>query len=219
MEALVKSQALVLELGGFLATQGMEQDVGITGLIGNHYSIDRKSTANFLLGLGYYWEAVEKGSLQTSLGINAFYFAPTAVQGNITQEKMFTNLSYRYSTSHYPVYLAAKRVLKTNSFCDVTLDFGLGANIIQTYGYKENSLDNGVTIPDNSFSGTTRAAFSVTAGAGMLFNNVVGSLPLEVSYRFFYLGKSHLRPNNSQILDSLQTGNIYANALMVSLRI
>lgn len=210
-----RANGISFQLGGFLASQGIEQDVGVDGMIGDHYSVGSHSGGSFLLGLGYYFEGAKNDSYQMVYGINAFYFAPKDVQGGILQEKTFSNLSYRYSISNFPVYLATKGLLNSE-ICDVTVDFGMGVNFIKIGNYSESSSDNGVTAPNNSFSGGTRAAFSVMAGAGLRFSNVIGTMPLEVGYRFFYFGKSHLDQTSSEITNALETGNIYAHALMIS---
>ena len=93
---------------------------------------------------------------------------------------------------------------------------GVGPNIITTSGFNETSLDNGVTQPDNIFSGNTDAVLSATVGAGIQFNNVFAHAPLNISYRFFYLGEGHLARANNQVLDSLSTGDNYASALVIS---
>lgn len=209
-----------LQLGAFTASQGLTQDVGIEGLVGDHYTISKNSSQNVLLGLGYFIKGWESRRYRLMFGVNAFYFARTFVEGQIVQEQMFPNLGYRYSLTHYPIYLAAKGIVKTNSdIYDVTFDFGIGPNIMQASSYSESSLDDGVTIPNDGFSGHVGITWSVTAGMGVQFNRVLGTLPLEIGYRFFYLGNSHLNRNIAEYMNTLKTGNVYANALLVSLHI
>ena len=150
-------------------------------------------------------------------GINAFYLPKTGVMGNVTQENLFTNLSYRYNVTHYPIYAVAKSTIKTKSpKYSLTMDAGIGPNFMNTNRFEESSLD-GVTVPDNVFSGRTAAAFSATAGIGMKINQVFGAAPLECGYRFFYLGQGNFNKNTNQLLNTLSTGSDFANAIICSI--
>jgi len=207
---------MVFQAGGFYASQGNAEDIGIVGLIGDHYTVAHPYAKNGLLGLGYFIDGMETNRVKWMYGLNAFYLAHTLVQGDIIQEELFDNLSYSYTLTNYPIYLAAKTLLNTgNDNYLITFDFGVGPNIIKTSSFKENSLD-GVTLPDNAFSGQTSVAFSVTAGVGVKLNNVFGQLPLELGYRFFYLGQGNLNKVNSEVINTLNTGKNYANALVFS---
>jgi len=210
----VKHSTVVFQAGGFNASQGEAQDINIAGLIGNHYSLGNGHDNNILLGLGYFVDGLTKNNLTVLYGINAFYFGPTSVNGKVIQEQMFTNLAYHYSLNNFPVYAAVKMFL-TQDQNDVTFDLGIGPNFIRASSYNEKSLD-GITVPDNAFTGETNTALSFTAGVGVKFNHLL-SLPCELSYRFFYLGEGSLKKNNSQLLDTLKTGNNYANALIFSI--
>jgi len=212
-----KHTTIVFQVGGFNASQGNAQNIGIDGLIGDDFTVNHGHASNVLLGLGYYFDGLAKDRFNLLYGINAFYLAQTSVQGDVIQEQLFTNLSYHYSLTNYPVYAAAKMFLKNNyGKNDITFDLGIGPNFISTSHFAEKSLDGGFTLPDNAFSGQTSVAFSVTAGVGIKFNNLL-SLPCELGYRFFYLGQGSLKKNNDQLLNTLKTGNNYANALIFSL--
>ena len=87
---------------------------------------------------------------------------------------------------------------------------------MQTTGFTEQSLD-GVTVKDNIFSNHTTATFSATIGAGVKINNTFGLAPLECGYRFFYLGQGNLNTNTNQVLNTLNTSTVYANALMCAI--
>jgi hypothetical protein len=215
-----KRATVLFQAGGFYASQGKAQDIGINGLVGDRFTVTHENDGNALLGLGYYLTGLEKNQFSLLFGINAFYLAPTTVQGNVIQEQLFTNLSYSYSITQYPIYLVTKAFINTNSDkYTITGDLGIGPNIIRTGDFSERSLDGGVTIPENPFTGQTSVAFSATAGVGVKFNNVIGRLPLEVGYRFFYLGQGSFSKNNNQILNTLKTGNSYANALIFSIHL
>lgn len=212
-----KRATIIFQVGGFNTTQGRAQHINIDSLIGDYFTVNHRNESNILLGLGYYVNGLERDKFRLLYGINAFYLAPTSVKGNVIQEQLFTNLSYRYSITHYPIYIATKAFINTNSDkYSITCDLGIGPNIIQTGDFSEQSLDGGMTLPDNAFTGQTNVALSATAGLGIKFNNVIGHLPLEVGYRFFYLGQGSLSKNNNQILNTLKTGNTYANALIFS---
>lgn len=210
----------VFQAGGFNASQGDAQNIGINGLIGDHFSVAHDNGQNVLLGLGYYLNGQNQNRFSLLYGLNAFYFAQTTVQGNVTQERLFTNLSYHYSLTNYPIYAAIKALINTaNERYTFTVDAGLGPNFIHTSDFSESSLDGGITLPDHIFSGQTNVAFSATAGIGVRFNNVLGHVPLEVGYRFFYLGQANLNKINPQVRSPLSTGDNYANALIVSIAV
>lgn len=84
---------------------------------------------------------------------------------------------------------------------------------------RENALPGGVIVPGNDFSGTTNVAFSVTVGAGVKINNAFESTPIECGYRFFYLGKGDFKRNTVQLLNDLNTGQTFGNAIMCSMHI
>lgn len=152
-------------------------------------------------------------------GINAFYLAKTPVSGKVIQENLFTNLAYGYHVTHYPVFAMAKSIIKTSAEnYAITLDAGVGPNFMTMGGFKETSLD-GVTLPDLIFSSHTTTAFSATAALGVKLKNVFGRAPLECGYRFFYLGQGRFNQQSNQVLNTLKTGNNYANALMCAVTI
>lgn len=219
-KALAKiSGGPVVEVGWFTANQGKSQHINIEGLIGDDFSVTKSSDQNFLLGLGYYFNGLDRSRISLLYGINAFYLAPTEVKGKVTQENLFTNLSYKYSRTNYPIYFTTKSLIHCNKRFDVVLNLGLGPNIVNVWGFKEKSLDEGITIPDeNTFSGNTTVAFSAVAGLGWRIN-VLKKLSFEINYRFFYLGEGKFRKNNDQIKNNLHTGNSYANALLFSIAI
>ncbi|MDR3476966.1 MAG: hypothetical protein P4M14_02910 [Gammaproteobacteria bacterium] len=215
-----KRAHFTLQVGGFDTTQGNTQNIGIDGLIGDHFTVSHSHDQNGLVGVGYYVDGINQERVNYLFGLNAFYLGHTQVKGNIIQEQMFTNLSYRYSLTNYPVYLAAKALIKNNSDkYNVTLDFGIGPNFVRTSEYREYSLDGGITIPDNAFSGRTRAVLSATVGIGVKFNNVYKHIPLELGYRFFYLGQGDFNKKTNQLLTTLNTGSNYAHALVLSVSI
>ena len=210
----------VLQVGGFWASQGKSQNIDIDGLIGDRFTVTDRDDQNFLVGLGFFVDGFNDCRASTMFGLNAFYLAKTFVKGDIIQEQEFTNLDYRYSVTNYPIYVAAKTSFNTNSdIYNITFDLGVGPNIINTGHVKERSLDGGITIPDNAFSGKTNVALSATAGIGVKFNNVLGCVPVEIGYRFFYLGKGKFKKETDELLNTLKTGDSYANALVVSINI
>ena len=210
----------VLQLGWFAATQGKSQHIDIQGLIGDDFSVNRSFGQNFLVGIGYYFDGLDIPQVCIQYGINAFYLAPTKVEGDVTQENLFTNLSYHYSRTNYPIYFEAKALIPCTLHSDIVIDLGIGPNIVSTGGFKEKSLDGGITIPDaHIFSGKNVVAFSATAGLGWRINNVLGNCSFEIDYRFFYLGQGELKKVNNQVRNTLRTGNSYANALFFSISI
>ena len=207
----------VLQLGGFTTTLGRSQHINIEGLIGDDFSVKRSSHQNFLIGLGYYFYGLDLAQTRFLYGINAFYLGPTKVKGKVTQEDLFTNLAYHYSRANYPIYFATKAFICCGRDYDVVIDLGIGPNIARTRGFKERSLDGGITIPDHIFKGKSVWKFSATAGIGWRMNNVLGNLSVEIDYRFFYLGQGELKKINNQVKNSLYTGHSYANAILFTI--
>lgn len=208
-----------LQAGVFFSSQGSSSHfVGIQGLIGDTFNNNNTNGNNGLFGLGYYINGWNAPLFSLYYGVNAYYLGQVNINGTIVQEDLFTNLAYSYSINNYPIYLAAKALINNNTSdrYNITLDFGLGPNIINTSNFLETSLDGGITIPDNAYRGQTNTVFSVTAGIGVKFNNIVREFPIECGYRFYYLGQGTLAPVTNQILNNLDTGANYANAVICS---
>lgn len=210
---------LVFQLGNYRGSQGNTQHINIQDLIGDTFTVNDHHYNNALIGLGYFVDGNILNCISMSYGVNAFYLARTSVSGKVIQEDLFTNLSYHYNTANYPVYVMAKSTINFNSPLALTVDVGVGPNFIKTYAFQENSLDGGVTLPDKIFSANTTTTLSATVGASLRINHALGHLPLEIGYRFFYLGRGHFKTNNDQVLNKLNTGNTYANALFLSISI
>ena len=206
-------------MGFFASNPGQAQHINIQGLIGDQYTVTSSRTDSALIGAGYYVPGLNKDRFKLSYGINGFYFGKSSVNGTIIQENLFTNLSYQYNIQHVPVYLAAKAKIKTsNEKYAVILDAGLGPNFMRVKHYNETSLD-GITLPDNAFSSRSNVVFSATAGLGLRLNNAFGQVPLECGYRFFYLGQGNFNSKSNQLMNTLTTGESYANALICSVTI
>jgi hypothetical protein len=211
---------LLLEVGGFVSSAGEDQHINIEGLIGNEYTVDDGTDVKPLVGLGYFFNTIHKHRFDLDVGINAFYLFPAQVTGDVIQEGIFENLSYEYNIGNLPIYVEAKANIKDSSQkYALTLDLGIGPNIMFASDYRETSLDGGVTIPDDSFSNKTNVTFSATAGAGVKFYDAGGSPALELAYRFFYLGEGEFDNKSSQFEDNFKTGTVYANALVFSISI
>jgi hypothetical protein len=211
---------VVVQGGGYWSNQGKAQHIDIVGLIGDDFTVRNNNKGNGLVGLGYFLDGPDMAYLKMSYGINAFYLAKTSVSGTVVQEDVFTNLSYSYNVTHYPVYAVAKATIDLNSTrYALTADTGIGPNFMQTNGFKEHSLDGGITIPDHIFSGRTTTTFSATVGLGIKLNHLLGELPLECGYHFFYLGQGNFHKDTNQVLNALNTGHAYANAAICSVTI
>jgi hypothetical protein len=209
-----------IQLGGYWINQGAAQHVNIEDLIGDDFTVNSHNRGNGLVGLAYFLHGQDQPSMKMAYGINFFYLPKTSVSGTVIQEGLYTNLSYGYNVTHYPVFAVAKSTIDLNaSPYAVTIDAGIGPNFMNTSGFQEQSLDNGITIPDSIFSGRTTTTFSATAGLGIKFKHVFGERPLECGYRFFYLGQGHFNALTNQVVNTLNTGTVYANALMCSMTI
>lgn len=207
-----------LSIGYFQSHQGNTQYIPIRDLLGNDYTITRQNDHNMLLGVGILRQGFEKNNIRFSYGLRAQYLAKTTVQGQVIQERMFPNLAYEYQVTHLPIYATGKLTLKHPSKnAALTLDAGVGPNILATQNYRDYSIDGGVTLPDNAFLRHRTTTLSASAGIGIQFTPFAQANPIELGYRFFYLGQGALKPRTDQILSSLKTGNIYANALVCTL--
>ena len=97
---------LVFQAGGYWSYQGKAQRIDIVDLVGDSFTITRHQDFNALVGLGYFIS--DKNSVNMSYGLNGFYLPSTSVSGEVIQEDLFTNLSYRYRLNHYPLYAVVK---------------------------------------------------------------------------------------------------------------
>jgi hypothetical protein len=211
---------VVLEVGAYQGTQGTSQHVNIQDLLGDYFTISDRYNYNGLVGLGYFVKGGNYNLVNLSYGLNAFYLAPISVSGDVIQENLFANLSYRYSLANYPVYAMVKSAIniKSSNFA-LTLDAGIGPNFMHLYNFDEKSLDGGITIPEHPYTSVIRTTFTGTIGAGIRMNYAQGRYPVEIGYRFFYLGQGHFNTANNQILDSVKTNSVFANAIVISVGI
>ena len=210
----------MLQLGGYWGIAGDTQHINIEGLVGNTYKANNQTDGNGLVGVGYFldWRTVR--FMQLSYGLNWFYLPKTRYSGTVTQENLFTNLSYQYDITNYPLYVIAKSAMAITSQLPqyrLVVDVGIGPNFMKTSGYQEAAINND-SVPNTSFPGKTTSTFSATVGVGIKRNNVFSHAPLECGYRFFYLGQGNFGTNSNQ-LNTFTTGPAYANALLCSITI
>jgi len=206
-----------VQLGGYWSLLNKTQHININGLIGDDFKTTHSDNGSGLFGVGYYIDGPNVKTANMTYGMNWFYLAKTSSSGTVTQESLFTNLYYSYNVTHYPLYVMAKSALPVELLHrNLTIDVGIGPNFMTTGHFQEKSIGAN-TLPDNIFSGTTTTTFSATVGAGVQFNDILGKAPLECGYRFFYLGQGNFNKRNNQVLNNLNTGSVYANALMCSI--
>lgn len=207
---------LMIQSGFFGSHQGQEQHIPINNLNGDKFTVSGSSDINALIGLGYYNDLKEYSKLKLQYGLNVLYFIQTKVSGQVIQENIFNNLSYSYNVSHVPFYFSIKAITETHkSGYSLYLDGGIGPNVIVTSGFNEKP-ENNFSIPQNIFTGATHTNFSAMAGVGVRATDIL-SHPLECGYRFMYLGKGQLNINNTEVLNPLSTGQIYAHSLVCGL--
>lgn len=211
----LKGGHVMMEAGVFNNSQGKSQNIYIRDLLGDRFSVSRHHDTSGLFGIGYLLNGPTYSLFHLSYGINAFYLPKTSVKGTITQEFLYTNLAYRYGVSHVPIYATLRATSPHHSDqYALTFDAGVGPNMNMGTGYRDHSIDNGITFPDHAFLNRTRTTLSGMAGVGLQFNHVIGNAPVEVGYRFFYLGDGRLHRRTSDLLNTLKTGESYANALV-----
>ena len=210
----IKHGKIPVQLGGFIGSEGTNQRINIENVWGNQYIHNNDNPINGLVGLGYYVDGIDVNRFHVIYGANVFYLAKTPMDGNIAVEHVFTNLAYHYDLQNVPLYVGAKAFIKTeNPKLTPTIDVGLGPNFMRLSNYQEAPLTS-YSVASNNFTAHNNVAFSATAGIGLQINNALGKRPIECGYRFFYLGSGQLQANNSQLLNTLKTGPIHANALL-----
>jgi hypothetical protein len=204
-------------LGGFWSYGGETQHINIQTLIGDTFIPSKKTDGNVVLGLSHFVAEDVSGPRTLSPGISVFYLANSGVKGSVLQENLFTNLNYQYDVSNIPFLMTVKVAQKLSSrAASLTLDAGLGPNIMLVGSIKETPLD---ALPDNPFGRRVNLTLGATVGVGVQFDNVFKKFPLECGYRFFYLGEGKFKRNNTQIVNELRTGQVYANAIMCAVRV
>lgn len=210
--SFLKAEQFNFQTGVFWSSQGSYQHIDMQDLIGDDFTVAKKTDSNVLVGLSYFIEGKTFANAQIDYGVNFFYLPTTSVNGIVIQENLFPNLSYNYHIRHYPVYGSIKTKLTVANQA-ISLDAGIGPNFMNTSTFTEHSLDL-ITIPDDAFKGHSSTQFSATAGIAMALGKLLGVMPLECGYRFFYLGQGRLDANKEQVLNNLNTGSIYSNALI-----
>jgi opacity protein-like surface antigen len=205
-----------IDLGGYWSSQGNPQTIGIAHTKGDYFSVTNGDKRNGLVGVGVYSDGLPIESVELSYGLHFFYLAKTSVNGLIAQEKRFTNLSYRYDVTHYPLYVMGRTKLLPEMLpYALNLDVGIGPNFVSTNNFTETALKKN-SVPDNAFSGKSTVTFTATAGLSLEFNPV-NNISLACGYRFFYLGEGTFNTLSTQIENNLTTGSNYGNAIIISL--
>jgi hypothetical protein len=202
---------VALEAGIYRAKQGTAQSIRIDGLIGDRYTIEDGHQNSGLLGLGYFFCVSEN----VYLGLNAYYLTKTTIKGTIIQEQMFENLSYRYDLMHFPIYASLKAHFPMSDDYAINFDLGIGPNIIKLHNFHDESIDGGITYPDDAFDNDTNVRASGMIGVGFEFSNLLYHQPVEIGYRFFYLGEGSF-PGRTTHIQQLDTGSMYAHSLVLT---
>lgn len=207
-----------LSIGGTNIQQGAQQLINIQSSFGNIYTVNSNSDNVFLIGVTFLKPVAIDAPALFSFGASAYYFSPASVTGTIFLERNFPNLSYHFETQNIPLYATGKAVLiKQDNPFSLVLDAGIGPNFMQTQNYYERSLDDGITIPNQTFKGSSTIKFSAMAGLGIKLNNLDKLSLVEFGYKYFYLGEGQLNPH-TQVLNHLSTRTINAHALVLTLR-
>ena len=162
-----------LSLGGASVHQGMSQLVRIQNSFGNFHEAYHSNEIVFAGGLSYLLNAYATSNVDFLLGASVYYLSDAKVNGVILLERTFPNLAYQYETRNIPLYATAKAAWHdTTKKFSLVADVGIGPNFMKTKSYSERSLDNGVTIPNQAFSGDSEVKFSAMAGLGVRLNDV-----------------------------------------------
>jgi hypothetical protein len=216
----LKGGHLAIQGGGYFTTQGKSQFIRMRDLIGDQYTVTHRNSSNGLFGLGYLVDGPQFNRFNLQYGVNAFYLAKTTVRGTIAQEQLYTNLAFSYGVSHVPIYATLKALTNVNGDrYALTGDVGIGPSFNIGSSYQDRHFENDYTFRDRAYDTGSKTSFSAMAGIGIRANHLIGEVPLEIGYRFFYLGAGQLSPRTDHILDNLKTGNGYAHAVVVTLTV
>ena len=87
-----------LEFGEYWSSQGKDQFVYISGLIGDNLNKTNSTQTNGLVGVSlmYQLEPIynKLSDITPSIGVRGFYLPSVKVNGIITQENLFNNLGF-----------------------------------------------------------------------------------------------------------------------------
>lgn len=206
----------VIELGVYTSSQGKEQHINKTGLIGDQYELTHSKDTAGLISLSALWQVKDFEAGSFSLGINYSYFDNTTVNGEILIENALRNLNYSYTLHHNELLLLAhfKSPIKKSGL-ETLIEVAVGPNFMTSQNYIEKSLD-GTTAPSSTFKGKTTSTLAFRAGASLLASNISKTGQVALGYQFNYLGKGSLNAAIGNVLNNLETGNIYSHAIVFS---
>lgn len=211
----------LVQVGAYSLHQGSAtQQVDINGLVGDNFVVTNNNNWNALVGVGHYLAGQHTQYADLYYGVNAYYLAGVNNTGNVIQEDLYTNLAYSYRITNWPIFFGFRAKIKHlnkkfmhDKLDGILIDLGMGPDIIHTSGFGETSLDNGITEPDHIFSGRTGVSFAATAGIGIRFNHLLNFAPVELGYKWMYLGPVNFK-NLTQQTSMFNTGNNYVNSIV-----
>lgn len=210
------SSHTIVQFGSLMSFPSKSNELSGPYLPANQYNLNKQTSNGGLLGLGYFIDAQDKDRYFLSYGINGFYLGKTPVNSKSSDNTKYTSSNNLYDIQHIPIYLAAKAHVKDNTeFFNITFDAGVGPNFMRTTDVGD-PMRTSYSATDNPYASHTNVALAATAGVGLRLNRIFGKSPLECGYRFYYLGQGQLPMANDQLINTIKTGNNYANALMCS---
>lgn len=211
---------LVIQGGASFSKPGTAQHININTLVGDQYTLSNSNQSTGLFGLSYLIAGPNIANALMSYGVSGFYFPKVVASGEIIQEHLFANLGYSYGIKQVPIYATAKSVVMNQSKqLGLTIDTGIGANFNKTTTVESWAINDSNAVPDRVFSGRSNTAFSAMAGVGFRLNNILGSIPLDCGYRYFYLGKGSFYKRSNEWLNTLSTGDNYAQTIICSVTV
>lgn len=217
-DKLKENTSWLLHIGGFISSQGTRQHINLNGLVGNEYFPTQKHSGNVIVGTGFLLPGMSNDTVALEYGVQLYYLPKITSAGSIYVENVLPNLTYKYGMSFLPLYANAKLNIATQyDKTKATLDFGIGPDFMMLTGYRERALTT-ATIPNSFYSKQSQTQLTAMFGVGVKSDQFPGGGALEVGYRFFYLGTGDFAPNNSQVLTRFNTGPIYANSVILTIR-
>ncbi|MCH9756549.1 MAG: hypothetical protein K0U37_05095 [Gammaproteobacteria bacterium] len=218
LSKLNEDTSWLLHIGGFFSHQGVEQHINLNGLVGNDYSPTRRNSGNVIVGVGLLRPGTSYKTVDFEYGVQLYYLSGTTTSGVISIENVLPNLSYSYTTTFLPLYANVKANIETQfDKTKLTLDVGVGPDFMTLTRYRE-APRTAATIPNSFYSRQTKTQFATLFGVGLKSDKFADGGSLEIAYKFFYLGQSKFTPNNNQVLNSLNTGSVFANAITLTAR-
>ena len=216
---MARNLKLALFGGGAWILHGQNQTINIDSAASDYFSVNHTNSNTGIVGAGFYLDNLELRNKRFTVQYTAtaFYLPVTRIFGSGTLGETASNFTYDFSVGYLPTLFGLKFTDKpVEKPYHVTIDLGLGFDTLFVSGFHGTNVVP-PTVPDY-FAKNTDYSLAATAGVGFKVYPSAYSIPIEIGYRFFYLGQGHL-PAIYPALGPLGTGYNYANVVMLTLEL